>query len=185
MALIGKPMIKLFLISKSFDMNIPEVAEYWELGKKEAFETYYKRFPQELSNVPRCVVENWIYRHWQCFQEDWFWLDLSKCSFKKVTYNNDEISNIDHVGDWLNTLDFWGDELFKDKTRQENTYLGKFMLETGTTPAPIIVAKNAHNIKDPRGSKMNMKVPFQLIEGHMRLAYLRGMIKSLFWVHTD
>lgn len=52
------------------------------------------------------------------------------------------------------------------------------MLENGTTPAPIIVAKNAHNIKNHRGREMYMKVPFQLIEGHMRLAYLRGMIKQ-------
>lgn len=158
-------------------MNIPEVLKYGDFLEQETSDEYYKRFPKELSNVPRCVVENWIYRHWQCFQNNWMWLDLSTCSFEKKTYTNDEITTIDHVSDWIETIDYWGEELFKDENRQES-YLGDFMLKIGTTPAPIIVAKDANNIVHPDGDYM--KTPLQLIEGHMRLAYLRGMIKCKY-----
>lgn len=51
------------------------------------------------------------------------------------------------------------------------------MLTNGTSPAPILVFENGGHIKHPRGIQGEKMVePLQLIEGHMRTAYLRGMI---------
>jgi len=51
------------------------------------------------------------------------------------------------------------------------------MLKHGTVPAPILVFENGGEINHPRGlPNEKFCVPYQLIEGHMRTAYLRGMI---------
>ena len=43
---------------------------------------------------------------------------------------------------------------------------------------PIMVAENAGNILHPISAREPMKAPYQLIEGHCRLACMRGMINS-------
>lgn len=40
---------------------------------------------------------------------------------------------------WPDTLRYWSDDLSEGSFRRQ-TWLGREMLETGTTPAPIIVA---------------------------------------------
>jgi hypothetical protein len=153
-------------------MNLSAVKGYGDF-EVESFDDYYARWPNELSNFPRCVAENWVYRHWSDFEHLWLDRKIELFEFVQVALTNTEIMAIGHVGDWLETLDYWGDELFRNKMRQE-TWLAKYMLEHGTSPAPIIVAPDAVGLEHPRGLPMH---PNQLIEGHMRLAYLRGMIR--------
>lgn len=153
-------------------MIVPAVKDYGG-HNQESFDDYYKRWPNELSNFPRCVVENWVHRHWQDFKNHWLGRSIECYSFELTNLTNPQIMEIGHIADWLKTLDYWGDELFRSKARQE-TWLGKYMLANGTTPAPIIVAPNATGLEHPKGGPMHSN---QLIEGHMRLAYLRGMIR--------
>ena len=40
----------------------------------------------------------------------------------------------------MQTLTYWGDDLL-DVPMRRPTWLGQFMLESGTTPSPIVVAK--------------------------------------------
>ncbi|WP_230439251.1 hypothetical protein, partial [Xanthomonas campestris] len=87
---------------------------------------------------------------------------------------NAEIMHIGHFDEWLETLDYWGDELFRDQIRR-STWLATYMLTNGTSPVPIIVAANSSGLMHPKGATMRSN---QLIEGHMRLAYLRGMIRQ-------
>lgn len=121
-------------------------------------------------------METWIYRHWRDFQ---WWLPLRplEWQYELKVLSCDEIMTIAHVGDWMKTLDQWGDDLFDGGDRR-GTWLGRNMLEAGTTPKPMIVALNAGAWSHPREHRApRMREPFQLIEGHMRLAYLRGMIR--------
>jgi len=151
-------------------MNAPEVIGYGDWNV-ESFDDYFARWPEELSNFPRDVVENWVHRHWQDFSMHWGDWPLGEFRFQLESMSNEDIMEIDHVGDWLSTLDYWGDELFRNALRQ-STFLAKFMLEHGTTPAPIIVCKNTEGVEHPGTGQMKA---LQLIEGHMRLAYLRGL----------
>ncbi|WP_261370028.1 hypothetical protein [Lysobacter antibioticus] len=153
-------------------MDVPAVRGYGG-HNPESFDDYYKRWPAELSNFPRCVVENWVHRHWQDFESLWLNRSIELFSFEQVSLGNSQVMEIEHTATWLKTLDCWSDGLFKNKARQE-TWLGKYMLENGTTPAPMIIAPDASGLKHPRGWPMHKN---QLIEGHMRLAYLRGMIR--------
>lgn len=153
-------------------MIVPEVKGYGNFNV-ESFVDYYARWPEQLSNFPKCVVENWVYRHWQDFKSLWLDRSIELFAFRQVDLSNSEIMEISHIDNWLELLDYWGDELFRNKMRQE-TWLANYMLVNGTSPAPIIVAPNAYALEHPKGGPMQAN---QLIEGHMRLAYIRGMIR--------
>lgn len=153
-------------------MIVPKVNGYGGAGI-ESFEEYYARWPQELRNFPRDVVENWVYRHWQDFGRHWLSRDLECFEFRLVELSNSKVMEIGHIRDWVQTLDYWGDELFRDETRR-GTWLARSTLDLGTPPAPIIVAFDASGLYHPVGAPMHA---IQLIEGHLRLAYLRGMIR--------
>lgn len=153
-------------------MKVPEVKGYGDL-EVEPFEEYYARWPAILSNFPTCVIQNWVHRHWQDFHDLWLDRGIEHFIFQQNVFTSPQIMQIGHVGNWLDTMDYWGDELFRNRQRQD-TWLAKYMLTHGTSPAPIIVAKDTHDQEHPRGGAMH---PLQLIEGHMRLSYLRGMIR--------
>ncbi len=142
--------------------------------EQEAFADYIRRWPAQYAKIPETVIETWIYRHWINFQA---WLPLQPLSwaYAVASMSNEEVLRISHVNDWPKILDYWGDDLF-DGTSRRKTWLGGHMLESGTTPAPIIVALDAGSYVHPREQK-NMCTPYQLIEGHMRLAYLQAMIR--------
>lgn len=142
----------------------------------EPFETYFERWPTEYANVPSGVVETWVYRHWRDFQ---CWLPLQPLdwAYELKKMSSSEILTIGHVGTWPETLKYWGDDLFEGSSRR-TTWLGRSMLDMGTTPAPIIVARDAGRYRHPReAANAPFIEPYQLVEGHMRLAYLQSMIR--------
>lgn len=155
---------------------IPEVIGYGDIEPEE-FESYYDRWPAELSNIPKGVVEDWIYRHWRDFSEYWLSLNPQDWQYELRIFLTEDIYRIDHVGTWVEDLDAEGVE-YVGETPRGSTRLARFMKENGTFPVPIIVAENAGNIVHPRSVREPMKEPYQLIEGHCRLACIRGMINS-------
>ena len=156
--------------------HIPDVKRWGEVDQED-FDSYYDRWPEKLRHVPKCVIETWIYRHWSDYANDWLGIDLSGVGFELIKMNNVQVMKIGHISDWMKKLDGWGNQLFVDKLRQD-TWLAKHMLIHGTWPNPIIVAPNEGNLEHPRGGKM--MPPMQLIEGHMRLDYVRGMIRKKY-----
>ncbi|NOY48404.1 MAG: hypothetical protein GXO84_09485 [Chlorobi bacterium] len=160
-------------------MDIPSVNGYGDF-EVEPYEEYIKRWPLDFTNFPECLVRIWVHRHWSDFEDYWLPNGALEWNYEKRIFTNDQILQIMHHGDWLDTLDFWGDELFKNKQRRE-TWLAQYMLENGTTPEPILVYENGGDINHPRGlPDEKFCLPYQLIEGHMRTAYLRGMIHKKY-----
>jgi hypothetical protein len=156
-------------------IRLPEPRD-WGTFNVEPFAEYYQRWPEACANVPAQVVETWIYRHWRDFQA---WIPLSSQSWEHdlQSLSSDQVMTICHVAAWPETLRYWGDDLFDGRHRRK-TWLGRAMLESGTTPAPIIVAQGAGKFRHPRErGRPPLREPYQLIEGHMRLAYLQGMIR--------
>ena len=152
-------------------MIVPAVHGYGTVHQ-ECCSAYLRRWPDALKNFPSCVVENWVHRHWQQFKSNWASRSPQEFTFRLERYTNNEIMCVGHVRDWLTTADHWGEELFTRQFRRES-WLGAYMLKEGTTPVPIIVSDNSAGFEHPEGGVM---APFQLIEGHLRLSYLRGMI---------
>lgn len=157
-------------------MNYPAVRHYGDI-EMESFDEYYSRWPATLSNIPRGVVEDWIYRHWHDFSEYWVALAPHTWTYELVDLSSSEVMSIDHISTWIPELDAEGVEYVSGAPRS-TTRLAQFMLKNGTFPVPIIVAKGAGLIAHPRSQGERMKEPLQLIEGHSRLACIRGMINS-------
>lgn len=156
-------------------MNIPEPKNYDNFNI-EPFEEYVNRWPEVYKHIPLEVIETWIYRHWRDFQS-WLTLNPINWIYSEQILSNEEILSISHVDDWPKTLNYWGEDFMTKENFRQKTWLGEFMLKNGTTPSPIIIARNAGNILHPRESDFYMVEPFQIIEGHMRTAYLQGLIK--------
>ena len=159
--------------------NMYKVKNYGDLNP-EPFSDYWERIKNNSKDIPKCIWENWIHRHWDDFESEWGWIFESKAKFNLCKYNNSEIMSINHVDDWLSIMDSRGKLIFTDDYTQ-NTYLGQFMLNNGTTPRPIIVSKS--NIQHPHGWQFTS--PIQLIEGHRRLGFLRNMIKNSYNLIAD
>jgi hypothetical protein len=160
------------------NMRLPAPRK-WGSFDVEPFSSYRLRWPAKYSRVPDTVVENWVHRHWRDFQR-WLPLNPLDWEYEIRAMTKEEIMSIRHVGDWMSTLDGWGDDLLDGRIRK-TTWLGRYLLENGTTPAPIIVATSAGSVPHPRehGHPL-MSEPYQLVEGHLRLAYLRGMIRRRY-----
>jgi len=156
----------------------PAVKRYGDMDM-ESFEDYYARWPTDLRHIPQGVVKDWIYRHWGCFKERWIPLRPHEWSYQFCTFSNEKILAIDHVLNWIPELDAEGEEFVTGAPRSQ-TKLGQYMLSEGTFPVPIIVAENASHVVCPRSGGERMKSPLQLIEGHTRLACIRGMINSAY-----
>jgi hypothetical protein len=154
----------------------PPVRHYGDING-ESFEVYYARWPKTLSNIPRPVVEDWIHRHWSDFHRDWIKLRPQDWIFELSDFTSTQIHSIDHIRTWIPELDAEGVE-FVGNAPRSRTRLAQYMLANGTFPVPIIVAKNAGHIIHPRSGGEHMKEPYQLIEGHSRLACIRGMINA-------
>jgi hypothetical protein len=152
----------------------PAVRHYGNI-QAESFEEHYARWPAALSGIPRGIVQDWIHRHWSDFRRHWVKLTPHRWSFELASLSNDQVLSIGHVGTWISELDAEGVEFVTGKPRSR-TRLAQFMLENGTFPVPIIVARDASHMVHPRSGGELTKAPYQLIEGHARLACLRGMI---------
>jgi hypothetical protein len=159
-------------------MEIPEVLEQ-SSGANEEFEDYIKRWSTELNNFPQCLVEHWVYRNWPDFK-DWLPMNVLSWKYEKRTFSNEEI--IERIRPFTKTienLDAWGQQLFTNPVRRK-LWLGEYMLEHGTTPAPILVLENNGTIIHPESTLEDQMLlssdSLQLIEGHMRTSYLRCMI---------
>lgn len=149
--------------------------EGWGDARVESFASYYSRWPDEYKNVPADVVEHWIYRHWgdvQCWED----LRPLEWEYLPTIFTNSDVMKISHVDDWPETLKYWGDDLIEKNMRRE-TWLGKFMLQHGTTPCRMLVCENGGDVEHPRERGWKMTTPYQIVEGHMRLAYLQALIR--------
>lgn len=143
----------------------------------EPFESYFARWPKSLAAMPKSIIEDWVYRHWRDFSAYWLDLEPHTWSYELAQFPNECILSIGHVGRWIADLDAEGVEYVSDAPRSK-TKLAQYMLREGTFPVPILVAENAGAVVHPRTRGERMKEPYQLIEGHCRLACLRGMIQA-------
>lgn len=154
----------------------PPVRKYGDI-EMESFENYYDRWPTSLQTIPQEVVKDWIYRHWSDFENHWVQLKPHLWSYRRELFSNADILAIDHIGTLIRELDAEGVEYVTGAPRSQ-TRLAQYMLSNGTFPVPILVAEGARNLGHPRCGGEPMKQPYQLIEGHCRLACMRGMINS-------
>ena len=144
---------------------------------EETLESYLEMWPDKLDNIPKCVIEQWCYRHNEIFIESWEKYHPENWTFELVDFVNNEIMQIDHLDGELDHYDYVGEKFISQPSTRG--FLANYMLENGTFPQPIIVAVDGGNIEHPRSHPgEHMKEPYHLIEGHNRLGILRTMIRK-------
>ena len=154
---------------------IPKVKDY-DSPEREELDDYLKRWPQEYCNFPENVIENWVHRHNPQFISDWSDYNISSWVFELRSMSVEEIMKIEHLDGELDHWDYVGDTYINSNDPYQ--YLANYMRNNGTFPEPIIIAENANGIRHPKGLDGEfMKTPYQLIEGHRRLGFLRAMVR--------
>lgn len=140
---------------------------------KESFSSYKKRVSSFLPNIPTCILENWIYRHYEFVVMNYSFLDINKMQFQRERWSKEKIFQEIYSYDESMVNDL-GYQLYQ---RVDKTWLQKYMLENKTWPVPIIVIENKENkLESPVKGKLGS--PYHLIEGHLRLNYFREMYRN-------
>ncbi len=167
-----------------------------------SFSDFCELIPEELKNFPEDVLGQWVYDHGKGDGDVIDALNqipnLEKWSFQQVEMSNAEIQSIRHYPYDEKKLLPRGEWWLKTGRHSAPSFCD-LMLKEGTTPRPIIVAKNAsghnHPILEHRRPEVEgpMLEPLHLLEGNRRFALLRAMINKnyptlkethLVWVVT-
>jgi hypothetical protein len=140
---------------------------------KESFEFYKGRVSSLASNIPDCVLKNWIYRHYSCEVSDYSFLNFNKMQFTKEKWSKEDIYHLikSYNDSWINNL---GYQLYR---RNNMSWLQDYMLKNMTWPVPIVVLENKEAFyRNDRDMKLG--APFHLLEGHLRLNYFREIYRT-------
>ena len=139
----------------------------------ENFENYLPRARRLAPNFPVCVLRQWIYRHFDDAVHDYGWLGFRGLNFRKENWSTNAI--LEKVK-WRTGRDLvpkWAFQL-RNNAGFRRSWLGTYMIEHGTWPAPILVIDNKAGLRDPRSIPLG--IPHHLLEGHHRLAYLYALV---------
>lgn len=139
----------------------------------EPWEQWKEKAQRVLPHFPDDVLEQWVYRHWKGVFYNWGWLDFQSMRFSLEEWTTTNIQSkiqTPHI-DTVNKLSGrMMNPLF------QRSWLVQEMQLLGTWPvAPIVL----HYERDlPMLNGKTLKAPFNLLEGHHRLAYLRQMAEQ-------
>ncbi|MEY9978736.1 hypothetical protein [Lysinibacillus sp. RC79] len=124
-------------------------------------------------NIPQCVLENWIYRHYSCVMVNYSFLKFEKMHFLKENWSIEKIYHEinSYEKGMINEL---GYQIYRNN---EKSWLQKYMLENMTWPIPIIVIENKES-QLINSQIVLLGCPFHLVEGHLRLNYFREMYRT-------
>lgn len=136
----------------------------------ESEDDYAMRLARELPYFPRDVLRDWLVRYGRCAFEHHGWLDYRAFRFEQVLRSTAFIlkrvrsSNEPAIRSWASAIG--------SDPMHRNNGIGSFMLAKGTWSTPPIVLDNRDGLTSPNGERL---ARFHLLEGHHRLAYLRGL----------
>lgn len=142
-----------------------------EALEKEAFDAYLARVQPLLPTFPSEVIRDWVYRHCEALY-DYAWLDFHRFNFRNEMWSTERV--VAEVQTWNEaTVKGWERLIYDGHPRA----LESFMLEKGTWPVPITVIEEPKSIPRRQARRL-FREPYQLLEGHHRLAYLRALARD-------
>ncbi|HEX4497546.1 MAG TPA: hypothetical protein VIE43_17865 [Thermoanaerobaculia bacterium] len=140
----------------------------------ESGEDYRARLPFLLPYFPIAVLEDWLCRHGNAVSL-FGWLDYRQFRFSREEWQSVQVESVMSSNE--PTVEGWS-QLFRESQCRRKNRLGAFMINEGTWPVPPIVLDNTNGICSPAGQQLSR---YHLLEGHHRLAYLRGLIADPRW----
>lgn len=138
---------------------------------KEDFNLYINRVGCLVSNIPECVLYDWIYRNYDSIVFRYSSLRFDKIRFALEEWSTEDIYQLIH------TDSPQGFDRFSYQLYDKNTTLKRYILEHRTWPLPIIVLENREGQHLTDRSK-SLGQPFHLLEGHLRLDYFRRLYRE-------
>lgn len=142
----------------------------------ESDEEYLVRLRSRLPYFPDEVLEEWLVRHGSFAFIYYGWLDYRQFRFSREEWPSCNILELVTSGNERD-VDYWTEEL-RDFSEAQQGGLGAFMISNGTWPSPPLVLDNAHGLRRPSGQPLSR---YHLLEGHHRLAFLRGLATDQRW----
>ncbi|MBL3654734.1 hypothetical protein [Fulvivirga sediminis] len=148
-------------------------------GNQEELDAYIQRIRKvfkEFNHIQNDIFEQWIWAHHNNSEtlRNYGWLNYENFEFVLCNWTNDEISNVNIIDEYSEYV----------KGRASFSAIRQFCCNktdlnywknNGTWRTPPIIL-DVYSIEEefPRWSEI--KYPYQLIEGHSRLGYLKSMI---------
>lgn len=145
--------------------------DLYKTGEDEKFKEYFQRIHKLLPNWPEEVVKEWLYRHNNQI-EDYFYLGFHNFKFSLERWENEKI--VEAINS--HKMDYVIDPLGLQILDKPYSFLQKYIHKNGTWPSPIIVLKTEDEMI--LGSKELLGKPYHLLEGHLRLGYIRNLYKN-------
>jgi hypothetical protein len=142
--------------------------------EKEKFSAWWERNQHDLTNLPKEVYEQWIYRHWK--ETTYKFLHLERLTCSEEAWHTEKLKS--SLGIWdggpINCRDhkycsvsFDDDEVFKYLHDRE-PWLS--FLQHRTWNIPIVVLSNKQGFQ--LGEQAWPNITYWLIEGHKRMRCL-------------
>lgn len=166
------------LISKSWLELKPNENFY---GNQESFGDYYSRVSRkiEFKHIPKEIFEQWIHPH---HSEDntllnYSWLDFENIEFTLCEWSYEQLANIHVIENFKEYYNLRANYSNFDEfccCEEDLYHWGE--KQTWKTP-PIILDSKSLGSSIPERSEI--KLPYQLIEGHTRLGYLQSLKRIL------
>lgn len=139
--------------------------------KKDSFELFAERARDFLPNFPDDVLDQWPYEAFQIFLNGIEkGMQYEKYTFREESWNIKQILQIIDINRFYESG--IGTQILDGSL---DTRLIQYMKEHGTWPRPIIVYDTARS--KPEGCYQYSR-PYQLLEGHLRLVYLRRLVEA-------
>lgn len=147
-------------------------------GRIEPFEVYYSRVLEKVdfNHIPKEVFAQWIHPHHNNHHTltNYAWVDFTKVRFELCEWETEQfldLNVIDDFKEWVESRSHVSDfSKFQCISAVLETWQYK---GTWVTP-PVIVDVRSLNEPPPWSE---LKLEFQLVEGHTRLGYLKSMIQ--------
>lgn len=140
----------------------------------ETPEAYAQRVQQTLPNFPISVITQWFYEHHQTIEEH-AGLDYPSLHFELVSVTS-EILELPCLRDH-ETVAQYRDYYLKGTDSARMNRLGSYIVEHGTWPVPPLLFDNPDG-RFVASWGFKYSIPYDLLEGHHRLAVLYALKKQ-------
>ena len=136
----------------------------------ESDEAYLVRLRSSLPHFPEEVLTDWLLRHGSFAFFLFGWLDYRRFRFSREEWQTSKLLEL-VISSNERDMDIWTQEL-REFPEVQQQRLGAFMINNGTWPSTPLVLDNTNEIRRPSGQPLSR---YHLLEGHHRLAFLRGL----------
>jgi len=140
---------------------------------EEKKRVYIRRIGPLVPNIPPQILGQWFYDHFDSVLQRYSWINIPKMIFSLEIWDKGRI--LRDVRPWNpDAVESWAKQ-FMSGSEPYTSPLVNYMREKNTWPIPPIVLDNYNNLRMPDGHKISR---YDLIEGHHRFAYFKGLMLS-------